>query len=216
MKQLRERYPTARIDIVLGRRNAAIASLLPAIDSTFVLRPGIGGLQSLRKTLRASNYDVVVNLLAKDSSSGAVLAVLSGARYRVGFEGSLSSIYDFPIPHSNRTTHIVSETSLLLTPFGIKATGASPSNDFEMLELVVDNAPVETANDVGGRDVRVVFSISAPSPARSWIDEKVAETIRELSVDGLTFVVAGLPADQLRLAAIAKACNASVLEPTHT
>src|SRR5688500_18401843 len=59
MKLLRESFPAARIDIVLGNRNRTIAPLLPAIDDVFVVERGLSGLRSIRSVLGLRHYDVV-------------------------------------------------------------------------------------------------------------------------------------------------------------
>ena len=211
MKLLRERFPDARIEVLLGHRNAPVASLLPAIDDTLLLGRGLRGLRSITRTLRPRRYDVVVNLLANDSASGALLAVLSGARYRVGFAGALADIYDFAVPRPTHPMHIVSETSHLLGPFGIAPIGESPRREAEMLELLIPRG----AEPVVARDTpRVAISISAGSAERMYPDEETAELARLLTGSGITVDIAGAPAHRGRLEAIARESGAGTVSPT--
>lgn len=210
MKLLRERYPDARIDILLGRRNAAIASLLPAIDRAHVLGSGIGGLRAIAPVLRAERYDVVINLLAKDSTSGAILAILSGARLRVGFAGALADIYDFPIPRPSRPMHIVPETALLLAPFGVREVGDRPTREAEMLELAV-RAPRSAATPANDRGARIVFSISARDEDHTWPDSSVEALAVRLGGDGIALAIAGTPEHRARVEAIASRSGARAL-----
>jgi ADP-heptose:LPS heptosyltransferase len=203
---LRERYPHARIELLLGRRNHAVASLLPSIDDTLVLGSGIAGLRHVRRVLRSRRYDVVVNLLAKDSASGAILSVIANARWRIGFAGALSDVYDFPIPRPDVPMHIVRETSLLLAPFGVEPFGPQPRREAERAALVVPEAKPD-----GGL---VILSISSPSASRSWPDERFIELARRLIAGGLSVALASTPADRDRLEAIAAGAGAEAITPS--
>jgi heptosyltransferase III len=205
-KLLREQLPQARIEILLSRRNRVVASLLPAIDDTLELAPGIGGLRAIRSTLRARRYDVVVNMLAKDSASGALLTVLSGARYRVGFAGTLADIYDFAVPRPSRPMHIVPQTALLLAPFGVAPVGDAPRRDAEFLEL---SGAAPTPDDLrSASTARILFSISAPTAARSWPDERIVALVDAVRDREHAFTIAGTPADRDRVERIAAATGA--------
>jgi ADP-heptose:LPS heptosyltransferase len=214
MKLLRERFPDARIEILLGRRNRAVAPLLPAVDEALELSPGIAGLRAARGMLRARRYDVVVNLLAKDSSSGAILAVLSGARWRVGFAGALADIYDFPVPRPSVPMHIVPETSLLLAPFGIAPIGAVPSRESELLDLLPPSASIDMPQGRTSGQPRILFSISAPTAARSWPDERVVALVDRMRERELHWSIVGVPADRERVERIARESGAESLPAT--
>jgi ADP-heptose:LPS heptosyltransferase len=206
IKLLRDRLPGARIDILLGHRNRTIAPLLPAIDGTLVVEAGIRGLFSVRSELRRRRYDVVINLLAKDSSSGALLAVLSGARVRIGFEGALSDIYDFAVLRPNRPMHIVPQTALLLAPFGIAPLADAPRREREMLELCVGIPTSETGpRSIVERAPRIVVSISARDDVHTWPDRNIPALVRALAGEGFSWTVVGTAAHRVRVEAIVAA-----------
>ena len=215
MQMLRDRYPAARIDILLGHRNAAVSALLPAVDRVHVVRRGIAGLLAIIGALRRERYDVVINLLANSSASGALLTIAVRARCRIGFAGELAGIYDFAVPVAAGQMHIVVETTLLLSPLGIAAAGDPPVRPVELLKLRIDPdtvAPPERLDDQ--RPARVVFSISAPGPSRSWPDQKVVALLSELVDRNISWTIAGTPDHAERVAAIARASGASVMPAT--
>lgn len=217
MNLLRERFPDARIDIVLGRRNAAIASLLPSIDHAHVVQTGISGLLKSRAALRARRYDVVVNLHFDDSSSAAILTIASGSRHRVGFEGDLGGIYDFAVPHPSHRPHIVEATSLLLAPFGIEPIVRMPVRANDYLRLNEPSGSSNRHTSIGSEEpLRIVFSISSSDSNRSWPDEKVIELIRRLQSEVMSVDVIGTPADSSRVRSIVDASGAQGVTATES
>lgn len=215
MKLLRERFPAAVIDVLLGHRNGAIAPILPAIDESLELLRGIGGLRRIRPQLKARHYDVVVNLHSKDSASGAILAVFANARYRIGFQGALSDIYDFAVPRPARPMHIVPHTALLLAPFGIPTVGDRPRRESEMLELhPLDPRTHSAAGDIGTRDPRIVVSISARDEDHTWPDENVVALIERLRPKGYRWSVAGTADHRARVEEIARAAGVDAIAAT--
>ena len=205
---IRERFPAATIGLLLGRRNRAAASLIPGVDMVHSLDGRPRGYLAIAGELRRCRYDVVINLLAKDSASGALLTVLSGAGYRIGFQGEATTIYDRAIAHPKAPAHIVSETSLLLAPLGIAPIGSRPAMRAELLSITLPiDAQIAGLRFWEGikRDIdspRIVVNISASSPSKLWSDDHTRELLDWLRSDGATVAAAAAPPDHQRLEAI--------------
>lgn len=219
---LRKRYPSARIEILLGRRNRATASLLPDIDEAIILPGSLTGFFKTVGLLRRRRYDLVINLLAKDSASGGMLAALAGARSRIGFEGELGALYDAAVPHPATPEHIVSETSRLLAPLGIPRIGPAPATMAEHLAIRITSDAASQAerllaelNPIGASP-RIAINISTPSESRRWDAGKTAELARRLSHAGVTTMIAATPGDGPAAHAIAAEAGVGVIPTTES
>lgn len=198
---LHERFPDARIDVMLGMKNAGVARLLPDVDRTIVLPVSLSGVLRTLRTVRADRYDLCINLLAKDSVSGALVAASSGARVRMGFDGELGNLYDLALPRPTDPPHIVSETSYLLAPLGIAPIGREPTRQSERLHLRVALSEIERAYDLlaplleSSSEPLVVVNISGSDSSKFWGVENYTTVIGELLRRHVRPVVAARPAD---------------------
>lgn len=219
---LRERFPDGRIDILLGPKNRSVAPLLADVDEAIILPRKVGGLSGIITRLRRNRYDVAINLLAKDSASGAFFTLASGAGSRIGFEGQIASVYDISIPHSADDLHMVRTTSLLLEPFGIEPIGPEPSRAVEKLHVKLgDGLRDEARRRVdalidGTSSPILLLNISGTVIERYWGSEKFAELARLARGEGLQPIIASSPADRAKCEAIAAASGARALPTTES
>lgn len=184
---LRQRFPDAKIGLLLGAKNAAVAELMPEINRTHLLPVSAAGALKVMGQIRGEGYDVAINLVANDSASAAAIAAASGAKWKIGFAGESSNIYDVAIPRPTGPMHIVRETSLLLAPFGIPPIGPQPSGDHERLRV-----RLKTEAKVG---TMVVLNISGSEPSKYWGTEQFVGLGRLLGVLGMQVAVACKPSD---------------------
>lgn len=80
---LRNAYPDAVIDWLVGAKHRDVLALVPAIDRSIPLDNGAGRWPAVIRELRGARYDVAFDLQGLVKS--ALLARLSGARRVVGF-----------------------------------------------------------------------------------------------------------------------------------
>jgi len=202
---LLERFPNARVDVMLGMKNAAVARLLPGVDRVVVLPVSLGGVLRTLRSVRAERYDLCINLLAKDSVSGALTAAWSGARTRIGFDGELGNLYDIAVPRPVDPPHIVPETSHLLAPLGIAPIGPEPARESERLHVLLAPDEIERARTTlaplleRSPDPLVVMNISGSDSSKFWGLERYAATVAELLRRNARPVVAARPADEALL-----------------
>ena len=124
---LREHYPDARICALVNSGTEAMLTDNPSIDHIYVYQRAIkdtpfmsrmaNELMFLKK-LRAEHFDLVINMTEGDR--GAVVALLSGAGYKVGvksygrgFRGK-DKIFNQVVPHPAQGTHTVEQNLELL------------------------------------------------------------------------------------------------------
>ncbi len=214
---LRARYPQARIEMLLGRKNRIVAPLLPDVDETLVLPGSLGGMIGTVRELRRRNYDLAINLLAKDSASGGMLTALSGARRAIGFQGELAAIYDTAVAHPDRPEHIVAETTRLLAPLGIEPLADTPEGRRTPLAITMPEEARREAEKIAPapseprRGAAILLNISTPGEARRWPAARWAELAHVLAADGREPLIASTPADAAEAAAIAAEAGLAAL-----
>ena len=78
---LKIKYPDARITVVCSRVNADVIRNDPYVADIFIYK----GPMHFLKEIRKERYDLVIDLFYTYELKNAFLALLSGARYRLGF-----------------------------------------------------------------------------------------------------------------------------------
>lgn len=202
MTLLRERFPAARIDILLGAKNGAAGPILPALDGTIMLGTSRETVIEAIRWMRRNRYDVAINLLAKDSASGALMTGLSRARIKIGFAGATDRVYDIAVERPEAPSHIVRQTTLLLAPFGIDPIGPEPGRAAERLSVAIPeparDAAARAMDGLIGREAEntIALNISGSGPEKFWGIENFAGLARELRTAGMTPLIAAAPADR--------------------
>ena len=117
---LRQRFPTSRIAILLGKNNVGVTPLLPISFETFVYSKRlISDLKMLRK-IRRRKFDIAIDLTDKASVTSSVLLSLIRAKVSIGVEKENSVVYDITVPRpSQMDVHITERVAELLRPLGI-------------------------------------------------------------------------------------------------
>lgn len=231
---LRRRFPEARIDIVLGRHNAAVAELLPEIDRVHTVGATVGSLLRTVRSIRRERYDLLVNLHAKDSASAALLVAASAARVRVGFAGEAAAACNVVVPPPPATMHIVPQTALLGGPLGIPPIASPvgggtavdsprlliriPAHRREFAERVMPGLVGEGTGgprrETGTAAVPVCINISGSGPEKYWGRDNFVRLAGELAARGCTPIVCSAPADAAERDAIAAAAGVPFIPST--
>lgn len=221
---LRRRFPTGRIDVLLGAKNRTVAPLLPAADNVYVLPKKITGGLPLLLRLRRCRYDVAVNLHLNRSAGASTAAGL--VRPAIVIESPLENAF---AAEPDAQEHAVVMTAGLLRPLGIEAV--TPQNERRnplRLELPADAVRrAETvlrdlalgsgiiAPDAGGKSTEdfILLNVSATHPSRNWPAERFAALAAGLRSAGLNPLLCGAPADAERVRQIAAGSGARALPP---
>ncbi len=202
MTLLRERFPAARIDILLGAKNGAVGAILPALDERIMLGTTRETVIEAIRRMRRNRYDVAINLLAKESASGALMTGLSGARFKIGFAGATERVYTIAVESPGTPSHIVRQTALLLSPFGIGPIGTEPRRTAERLSVAIPEQAREMAGRAmdeiidRGAETTIALNISGSGPEKFWGIGNFVELTRELRAAGMTPLIAAAPADR--------------------
>ncbi len=117
---LKERYPTARLMVLLGEKNKSIAPLLPIECETFVYRKNLATDIALLWTIRKIQVDVLIDLQDNASATSSIITAAVSARYSIGIEKENASSYNVLAKRlDQKTVHISRRIAELLRPLGI-------------------------------------------------------------------------------------------------
>ncbi len=208
---LRQRFPEARIDLLLGHRNALVGGLIPGVDRVIVLPRSPVPMFATISHLRRQRYDVAINLLEGDSASAAAVTAASGARYRVGFDGQASSAYEIVVERPSPEVHMVPATAALLGALGVDPIPPEgPRRPCERLQLRIAKQELSAGrqalrNAVGmQRGAVVVMNVSASAPSRRWAIDRFETLADRMRTAGFVPVFVGAPADESALRSLAQ------------
>jgi ADP-heptose:LPS heptosyltransferase len=205
MNLLRCRFPASDITFVTMKWVGGFQSCLPMIDSVIasdvpyersILKKIFGTLQLCIK-IRSLHPDVCI--VAHRNSFFGLLARISGAPQRIGFEGTKYLTHTVPFQSS---LHEVDRYCRLLTTLGIDAAGTVPSI------FVPADAEEKTDAILRGYGITPESSVMAIFPGggenqgttmliKRWGKEKFRETIRILLEEyGMPIVLIGGRSDR--------------------
>ncbi len=120
---LRERYPSSRLAILLGKNNWEVIPLLPFPCETFLYSKNMFADMKMLRMIRQEKFDVVIDLTDKASVTSSLLMSVIAPKLRIGIEKENSVIYDIAVPRPSQTEiHITQRIAELLRPFGIDPT----------------------------------------------------------------------------------------------
>ncbi|MCU0572675.1 MAG: putative lipopolysaccharide heptosyltransferase III [Syntrophobacteraceae bacterium] len=217
-RALREASPEVRISMLVPAGTEDMLTNHPDIEEVIPLRRGGGWRDDLRliRRLRRNRFDLAVNMTEGDR--GAILAFLSGARYRIGIDPRHKGF----MGKRRLFTHLVKPVydgrhrALMdmdvLEPLGIERKDPQ----VELFVSAEDQDLVDGwLREEGLLDDRP-FVIVHPTSRwlfKCWRDEAVAEVVDHLRIRGVRVVLTSGPDPRERdkLAAIAALCRGEPL-----
>ncbi len=182
IRALRRRNPGAHLAYVAEPAAAPIVADNPRLDEVIVARPphaagrALADL-SLARRLRRGRFDLAIDL--HGGPRAATLALLSGARRRIGYDiPGRGWLYTDPVPRPRelRARHSVENQWDLLGPLGIEP----PDRERDATEMAVSPEAAATAvakleaAGVEDRGRLAVIHVSAGNPFRRWPAEAFA------------------------------------------
>jgi ADP-heptose:LPS heptosyltransferase len=202
IEAVRAQAPGARIDLVVGSWNLAVAKRLhgldavEALDAPWLARGAaastIGGLLSRARSWRARRYDLAINFEG-DIRSHALMA-LSGAPRRVGFAmaGGGPLLTDVVEHRPDRHT---ADNAAALIPAAFRGADTPPAG-FRL--DVPDEARAAARELLGAVHARryLVVHASGGRPIKQWDVDRFAEATTRIARElGTAVVLSGAPGD---------------------
>jgi ADP-heptose:LPS heptosyltransferase len=212
---LRSLHPNARITFITTRGNEQLTTRIPVIDRTLTIRdegliPLSLSIIRLLREIRHARNALVINLEAH-SKIGAILTMLSGARWKAGFfrntrDLSLSTAFD-RLVYFNPSAPISEVYLQLGRTLGFNALSPPLS---EIHGTADDDQEAEAflgSVEVSSTDARLVLvnpNASELRLERRWDAAHFAQAITALAhtEPDLRFVLIGLPAERAHVETI--------------
>ncbi|MGH2568111.1 MAG: glycosyltransferase family 9 protein, partial [Bacteroidota bacterium] len=218
--ELKSRYPSCTIDILLSKNNYFVLDNEPLIRKRWIFRKNIFAIWRLLKDLRAEHYDFVIDLMDNPSATSTLLLALSGGRWNIGLSKENSYVYDVAIPLlSRRDTHIVDRLSELLRVFNISVDRNKLRLRYNVSASSAEFAESFWSSQQLSGSVVVGVNISAGSGVRFWGVAHFRTLIQQIQSNYPTYIVLILfhPSDQSAAKAIGADFSKVILSPlTHS
>ena len=215
LRAIRERFPEARIIVVVGKPGAEVVNLSGYANAALVvdrvaLRDGpklvsIGRIAKLVKKVRSEKFDFVIDLHSLSETN--LLGFLSGAPKRLYSRRpgrSLDFLANFtprpPIEKDHRSRHLIDRYLDVLIPLGVTNAERSPRlrtrpEDDRTIDKLLKKEKAEAGSPLIG------FFPGAGHPSRRWPLERFAELAEYLMRnDGIRPVVFAGPEERPLLA----------------
>lgn len=191
LKAIRERFPEARITLLLGKPGADVVRMAGVADDQILvdrveLRDGnkfnsIVKILHLTRQIRALKFDLVIDLHSLSESN--ILGYFSGAKWRLFANRenrSVDWLGRFPErpPKEDKTKHHTERYFDAIKPLGVRPFDhdymiAPPQAAIDEIDLLFDDLRISDKKTVG-------LFIGAGNPSRCWSLDKFAETARKL------------------------------------
>ncbi|MBY0383413.1 MAG: glycosyltransferase family 9 protein [Xanthobacteraceae bacterium] len=211
---LRQRFPDAEIDLLLGRKNGAAAPLLGGLTRIVHTDKKLRTIISILTQCRKRRYDVAIDMLTGDSMTAAIYTALSGARIKIGFDDTSMPIYSVPVRRAPKPEHQVLSLLRLLKPLGIDVAPKQARQSIVLPKPVVENARSKIIGVSGDARAIIMINISGSSARKYWGTANYTRLAHDLKSDAYRVILVSAPSDAVTLREIAAASGAEWLEPS--
>ncbi|MCC2640301.1 MAG: putative Lipopolysaccharide heptosyltransferase [Nitrospira sp.] len=213
---LRARFSQAEVTWLVKRQWAPLVEVIGGVDHVCAVENGLTGWLGRVPDLRATRFDLVVDLQGLFRSG--VMAWLTGCRRRVGFararEGS-PLFYSQRVEVPTAAMHAVDRYLLVAEALGAERP-AQPR--FEFIDRPGDRLAVETLLAGAGMAVSspwIAMNVSARWETKRWPPQHFAETADRLSeAHGFPIVFIGGPAERAESLAVASLMRTKAVDLT--
>jgi lipopolysaccharide heptosyltransferase II len=216
LRALRESLPKSRITLVASHENEAVVRNNPHVDEVLVydkrrFRSNPLALPRFLRALRKRSFDICVVLSTVSSSvTSALLCLISGARYRVGYSGEglgvgfVDRAFHDAVPMPEENIHQSRLGLRLLEHFGIRTKDLSPimrpsEEDSAFADEFLSRASLKTGSTL------LAIHPGAGKKKNRWPASGFARVANEFqSAHRAQVIVMGGPSDQEVLDAMMK------------
>ena len=179
-RNLRNQYPKAEIDILLGKNNLGTwKGISHFFNNYFIYDKKLLSTLRVLFRLRRRHYDVVVDLMDKRSKTSELLIKLIKPKISVGTRKSDDDVYTYSVePLARYKYHIVERTARLLLAFGVDPTVVDLSLEFKISDEDISNAQKKLP--VKSKPVRLGINLSGSNNTKYWGTENHQEFLYEV------------------------------------
>ncbi|NIY49741.1 lipopolysaccharide core heptosyltransferase RfaQ [Cedecea colo] len=194
---LQQRYPQAKIDILLYKDTKAILAADPRINKFYLIEKKVNTFKkirnflSVRSALKKNKYDLIINLTEQWPIG---FLIFSLGRPSIAFKRE-KSVWNrlFSVVTPLEGTHIVEQNLSILQGVGISGNGMLKKISLFYRETDYQSLFVIDPNFNNGN--YIVIQPTARQPFKCWDDDKFSQVIDYLMQRGLQVILTCGPAE---------------------
>lgn len=219
IRLLRQHFPHAHIDILLGKANFSTQNALKKyINHTWIYNKKTLDTLRLLKQLRARHYDVVVDLMDNPSATSTLIMYGSGAKQMLGIDKPNNHhAYTHLVPLLHRgKVHIVERIAQLLLPFGIAPQPAQLQLEYDVASQRQTELRAQLPPLASPLQKRVGINITGSAASKEWGSNNFIQAIRHIKAtlgERVQVVITGLPSHAQDIKNIAQATHSAAAPP---
>lgn len=177
LRALKQKHPMVEFHILLSSNNvAAKHCLAPYISQVVLFEKGLWGLWKLRREMRRTRYQVVVDLMDNASSTSSMIIGASAAPFSVGVDKENRGAYSHVVPLADKQhVHIVDRLSALLLPFGIDPATTVLDLEYQLSDEDIASARLAVSADVSVKNIGI--NLTGADDSRTLSEEQVVAAI---------------------------------------
>lgn len=172
---LKKRFPSSSIIVLASKRNAGLIQNDPSVNEVIVYQGLIGYCTKFRKR----KIDLTIDLFLTHELKQAFLSLLSGARYRLGFEEAGREIFfNVKGPGISSCRSMKDQLLDLLKPLGVSGEGIKPRVVLSEKEkaLAFDYL---VSSGLRKDDLKIAIHPGGFYPSQRWPQERFVEVARD-------------------------------------
>jgi ADP-heptose:LPS heptosyltransferase len=202
-RTIKEKIPNSTIHVLASQTNHRILITNKFVDKIFIFKRDPINTLKLYFTFFKERYDYLLDPKDHRSSGSELLARLSRAKIKIGFNHDKSTVYDYGIPSdiSNFELHAVQRNLNVLKPLGIDISAIIHPDIFIEKDSIeyVDNWLSQFK-----KKKIILINISVNVQERFWPVEHWREVINNFNNEDHQFVITYLDTDLKAAKLIAK------------
>lgn len=193
---LKVNHPDCRLDVLAGRHNHQCIVNNPNVDSILIWDKSPSKLLKLIHVIRKCNYDFHIDPKDHHSSESAIIAKISRAVNKIGYNKQNKKTFNIQVPDSsaNFGKHYTIRCLQALEPLGIVAPEIPPRP-----ALFINPDSEKYASDfIETHRIKnfVVLNLSASAEKKMWENERWDEFLRAIDIKKTSFVLCYAPTER--------------------
>ncbi len=179
---LKERYPAAELTVLSSPVTAPLLAADPRINRVIVwdVSKGWAGLVVIMKIIRGLRFDLVIDPHAEYEVKTALIAFMSGAKIRAGYEVYGRGVFfNVTVAPAKERVHFVKEAFGVLRALGIEAPVGEPKL-FPSKEAQGEAGKLLAGYGVNENDLLIAVHPGGYYPSQRWLPERFAWVIAGL------------------------------------
>lgn len=175
-KALKKIFPNAKLTVLASEKNYEILQNNPNVDEILIYKGALWFIKEMRKR----DFDMAIDLFLTHELKQAVMTYISGAKYRLGFEGAGREVFfNLKCPLDSKEKKMVELLLELAKALGGEKEGFEP-------EIFLTEEEINRASEslirkgIGINELKIAIHPGAYYPSQRWKAERFGEIGRRV------------------------------------